>query len=82
MSRTISLTVTDAAFTRFTAVKVRLTEIRRTENDHASKANQTDAMEWILLHISMPIDTRTVGETLEEQKDVQAEFFPDAPGAI
>lgn len=55
MSTQISITLSKEAHNRLKAVQKRLTENRKANNPEASKANQVDALEWILKHTLMPI---------------------------
>ena len=68
MSRNINLTVNDAAYEQFIAVQGVLTENRRLENPRASKANQSDTLEWILLHATNPADARARGSAWNEHR--------------
>lgn len=54
MAKVIAVTVPDAAHLQLSAVQKRMTEIRQAENPKASKANQADALSWILVHTRLP----------------------------
>lgn len=55
MSKTIAITVSNAAHKSLTDVQKKMTKIRQVKIPGASKVNQAEAMEWILTHTLMPI---------------------------
>lgn len=55
MSKTITMMISGAAHKRLTDVQEKMTKIRQAKTPGASKVNQAEAMEWILIHTLMPI---------------------------
>jgi len=55
MSKTMNISVSDAAHKRLTDVQEKMTKIRKAKIPGASKVNRNEAMEWVLKHTLMPI---------------------------
>lgn len=55
MSKTIAITVSNAAHKSLTDVQEKMTKIRQAKIPGASKVNQAEALEWVLKHTLMPI---------------------------
>jgi hypothetical protein len=55
MSKTIAITVSNAAHKSLTDVQEKMTKIRQAKIPGASKVNQAEALEWVLTHTLMPI---------------------------